>query len=173
MTPVMTIVEFADFRCPHCKHAAPSLHAFAESHPDVQLIFKPFPLDGTCNEAMKQGGGDGISCAIAAAVICSEKLAKKGWQAHDYFFEQQETLLRSSDITANIEEVATSTGLVLADLQACIKNPETMTEVTALAKEGEKAQIRGTPTIFVNNKLLMNGQMIPVLENAYQSIKGN
>ncbi len=173
MTPIMTIVEFADFRCSHCKHAAPSLHAFIESHPDVQLIFKPFPLDGTCNEALKQGGGDGISCSIAAAVLCSEKLQKKGWLAHDYFFEQQEPILRSSNIDTNLEEVAKMTGITLPNLQACLKDPETMSEISAMAKEGERAQIRGTPTVFVNNRLLMNGQMIPVLDGVYQNLKGN
>ncbi|MEN0059572.1 MAG: thioredoxin domain-containing protein, partial [Bdellovibrio sp.] len=56
------------------------------------------------------------------------------------------------------------------DLTSCIKNPETMEGIRKMAKEGEVAQIRGTPTVFVNNRLLQSGQAIPVLEATYQSI---
>ncbi|MEN0059573.1 MAG: vitamin K epoxide reductase family protein, partial [Bdellovibrio sp.] len=103
--PVMTIVEFADFRCSHCKHAAPSLHAFVKNHPLVRLIFKPFPLDSTCNEAL-QGGGDGISCGLAAAAMCSEKLAQKGWQAHDYIFDNQMDIIQTHDLDKNLQDIS-------------------------------------------------------------------
>ncbi|KHD87328.1 MAG: thiol:disulfide interchange protein DsbA [Bdellovibrio sp. ArHS] len=168
--PVMTIVEFADFRCPHCKHAAPTLHAFANSHPDVKLIFKPFPLDGTCNEAIR-GGGDGISCGLASAVMCAEKMGQKGWAAHDYFFENQEEIIRAGNLDKNLEDVSKSTGLALEELKACVKDPTTAELIRKMAKEGETAQIQGTPTVFANGKLLSGGQLIPILEAAYRSLK--
>ncbi len=73
-----TIVEFADFMCPHCKHAVPSLKVFVETHPQVRLIFKPFPLDGTCNAKPDMPKGDGLRCTLAKAVLCAEKLNQKG-----------------------------------------------------------------------------------------------
>lgn len=168
--PIMTIVEFADFRCSHCKHAAPSLHTFTKNHPDVRLIFKPFPLDGTCNEAIK-GGGDGISCGLAVATICAEKLAQKGWVAHDHIFANQEDIIRTMNLDKNLEGVAQATGITLEDLKACISNTEMQEIVRKTAKEGETAQIQGTPTVFVNGRLLQQGQLIPVLEAAYKTIK--
>lgn len=168
--PVMTIVEFADFRCSHCKNAAPSLHTFTKNHPDVRLIFKPFPLDGTCNEAMK-GGGDGISCGLAFATICSETLAQKGWVAHDYIFENQEDIIRSMNLDKNLEGIAQATGILLEDLKTCIGKTEVQEAVRRMAKEGETAQIQGTPTVFVNGRLLQQGQAIPVLEAVYKTIK--
>lgn len=168
--PVMTIVEFADFRCPHCKHAAPSMHAFARSHQDVKFIFKPFPLDGTCNEAI-QGGGDGISCGLAAAVMCAEKIASKGWAAHDYFFDHQEEVIRTQNLEKNLQDVSQALGLPLENLSPCVKDPATQELIRKMAKEGSTAQIQGTPTIFVNGKLLNGGQLIPVLEAAYKTLK--
>ncbi|WP_374030160.1 DsbA family protein [Bdellovibrio bacteriovorus] len=168
--PKMTIVEFADFRCPHCKHAAPSLHAFTKSHPDVKLIFKPFPLDGTCNEAMR-GGGDGISCGLAAAVMCAEKMDKKGWATHDYFFENQMQIIQMQNLDKNLEDAAKSVGLPLEDLKTCVKSPETLELIRKMAKEGEVAKIQGTPTVFANGKWLNGGQLIPVLEGAYKTLK--
>jgi protein-disulfide isomerase len=37
------------------------------------------------------------------------------------------------------------------------------------AAEGAKAQISGTPSVFLNYKLLPGGQLLPVLENVYKS----
>lgn len=169
--PVMTIVEFADFRCGHCKHAAAPLHNFTKNHPDVRLIYKPFPLDGTCNEAMKNGGGDGISCGLAFATLCSEKIAQKGWVVHDYIFENQEEITRMMNLDKNLESIATATGIQLEELKTCVNGTEIPEIVRNTAKEGEVAQIRGTPAIFVNGKLLDGGQLIPVLEAAYKTLK--
>ncbi|QDK37882.1 vitamin K epoxide reductase family protein [Bdellovibrio sp. NC01] len=168
--PVMTIVEFADFRCPHCKHAAPSLHAFTQSHPDVKLIFKPFPLDGTCNDAIK-GGGDGISCGLAFAVMCSEQINKTGWKAHNYFFDNQMDIIQANSLDKNLESVAPVVGIPKDDLKKCVEGPDVRALVVKMANEGATAQIGGTPTVFVNNKLLSGGQLLPVLDAAYKSLK--
>lgn len=167
--PRMTIVEFADFRCPHCKHAAPPLHAFTKSHPDVKLVFKPFPLDGTCNDAIT--GGDGISCGLAAAVMCAEKQAQKGWATHDYFFEKQMEVIQAQNLDKNLEDASKSVGLNLEELKACTKDNATMELIRKTAGEGKAAQIRGTPAVFVNGKLLEGGQLIPVLDAAYKNLK--
>ncbi len=166
----MTIVEFADFRCPHCKTAAPTLHAFAKSHPDVKLVFKPFPLDGTCNEAIKNGG-DGISCGLAAAVMCAEKMSQKGWAAHDFIFEKQMEITQAQNLDKNLDAVASALSLSNEELKKCVKEPATIELVKKMAKEGETAQIQGTPTVFANGKLLSGGQLLPVLEAAYRSLK--
>lgn len=166
----MTVVAFADFRCPHCKMAAPTLHAFTKSHPDVKLVFKPFPLDGTCNDAIKSGG-DGISCGLAATVMCSEKIAQKGWAAHDYIFEKQMEITQAQNLDKNIDSVASALNIANEELKKCVKEPSIIELVKKMAKEGETAQIQGTPTVFVNGKLLGGGQLLPVLEAAYRSIK--
>lgn len=166
----MTIVEFADFRCGHCKTAAPTLHAFTEARSDVQLVMKPFPLDGTCNEAM-QGGGDGISCGLAHATMCAEKLHQQGWAAHDFIFEKQYEIIQSRNLQKSVEELAQHLKVDLDELQACMKSDEITGLVRDMAKEGANANIRGTPTIFVNGKLLNGGQVLPVLIETYKSIQ--
>jgi uncharacterized membrane protein len=168
--PVMTIIEFADFRCSHCKHAAPSLHAFAKSHSDVRFIFKPYPLDGTCNDGI-HGGGDGISCGLAFAVMCAEKLNKKGWAAHDYLFEIQNQIIQDQSLDKNIDTLSTALSMNRDDLKKCIDSEEIKNQVKTMAKEGTDAKIHGTPSIFVNGKLLSGGQMLPILEVTYRNIK--
>jgi protein-disulfide isomerase len=168
--PVMTIVEFADFRCSHCKQAAAPLHSFTTNHPDVKLIYKFFPLDGQCNEALG-GRGDGVSCGLAYAALCAEQGHQKGWAVHDYIYEHQTEITAAGNIDKNIEEISKAVQIPLEDLQACIKKPETREAVSKMAKEGDTAKIQGTPAIFVNGRVLDRGQMIPVLEGAYRSLK--
>jgi protein-disulfide isomerase/uncharacterized membrane protein len=173
--PVMTIVEFADFRCSHCKHAYPSLHAFAESHPGVRVIFKAFPLDGTCNSALTNG--DGVSCKLANFVFCAEKVSQKGWAMHNFLFDHQEEVHRIGGdkiaLDNKISEALQSQNINEAPVKACMESPESMALIRQMAEEGKNSKIEGTPTIFVNNRKLDRGQILPVLQAVYEQIKNN
>ncbi len=164
----MTVVEFADFLCPHCKHASPTLNAFAQSHPDVRLVFKTYPLDATCNPGLHGPAGDGIRCVIAKAVICAEKLNHAGWSAHDYFFENQDQIGMLGRSDKILEMYCSAKQVDCAALQTCIEAGSTLDELKATAQEG--ADIEGTPTVFVNGRKLNGGQLLPVLEEAYRAL---
>ena len=170
--PKMVVVEFADFLCPHCKHAYPSLHAFAESRPDVQFIFKPFPLDGTCNpDPSMKGSGDGVRCRLALASLCGEKIASKGWDIHHYIFDHQEELFGIAKTEDIDKKICDNTAIACDPLKECMNSAEALLSLKKSAQEGIQAQIGGTPSIFVNGKALMAGQTIPVLEKVYNSLK--
>ncbi|MBL7669654.1 MAG: DsbA family protein [Bdellovibrionaceae bacterium] len=177
-----TIVEFADFRCPHCKTAYPSLHAFAQAHPETQLVFKPYPLDGSCNsEPNFKGEGDGISCRLALGSLCADKIQKKasdqnqdhsqGWAFHHFLFDQQESI-RNIRTTSKLDEKMCSSNLVdCQQLTNCMNSNDTMNELKGMIQEAIRANLTGTPTIFVNGQLLGGGQLLPVLEGAYLQAK--
>lgn len=164
----ITLVEFADFLCPHCKTAAGPLHAFADAHPNVQLVFIPFPLDGSCNAEI-QHKGDGLRCNLAAAVLCSEKLAKKGFLAHDAIFARQEEM-NSSIYPQEIKNLADKIQVKPEDLTACIDSNEIKDLILKGADLGAKAKVPGTPAIFANGKKLESGQYYPVLEALMKSV---
>lgn len=165
----MVIVEFADFLCPHCKTASPSLEAFTHSHPDVRMVFKAFPLDGKCNQAI-QREGDGTRCRLSAAVLCAEKLNQKGWQASHWVFARQEELSRGIDVNALTERMGTELSLDSSQLKECLNSDQIQEQLLSMAKEGATAEIQGTPSIFVNGKLLEKGQFIPVLEALHKKL---
>jgi protein-disulfide isomerase/uncharacterized membrane protein len=166
--PKMTIVEFADFLCPHCKVAATTLENFVKARKDVKLIFKAFPLDGKCNKAISQQG-NGLRCQLAGAVICSENLFKKGWEAHHWIFANQEGLSSKADWKV-IEDLSTALKVDLAELKNCLTLDATLETISSRAKEGENAKIEGTPAIFVNGKRLQNGQFPPFLKAVYDGL---
>lgn len=169
-TAKMTIVEFADFRCGHCKKASHPIGAFVGSKNDVRLQFYVFPLDGACNEAISRA--DGGSCRLAKAVLCAEK-QQKGWALHDQIFAQQDDLNRKhsiDEIDWVLKEKSASLGLSFEELKGCMESPETHEHILTQARLGKTANVEGTPTIYANGKKLPRGQLIPVLESTYQTI---
>jgi protein-disulfide isomerase len=169
---VMTIVEFADFGCPHCRFAVQPLHAFADSHPDVKMIFKVFPLDGTCNPEPAMNKGDGLRCTVAQAVFCAEKTSRRGWAAHEWAYAHQEDIFAGQKSGDPMQTMANELQLDWNNLQTCMTSSETADYIRSMAQEGANANIRGTPSIFVNGKSLSYGQTLPVLESIYKTIRG-
>ncbi len=155
----VTLVEFADFRCPHCKRASYTLHAFVKAHPDVRFEFYAFPLDGACNEKIDHKNG--LSCRLAAAVHCSDREGK-GWEMHDLLFEKQEEFMSvgtTQELDVTLSKSIAPLGLNWESLQRCLDQPETMDAVM------------GTPTLFANGKLLSRGQLVPVLQSVHARAK--
>ncbi|PIS11385.1 MAG: hypothetical protein COT73_04285 [Bdellovibrio sp. CG10_big_fil_rev_8_21_14_0_10_47_8] len=170
--PTFVIVEFADYLCPHCKVAYPTLHAFTDAHPSSRLIFKPFPLDGKCNKAIPHAG-DGYRCKLAALSLCSEQVGKKGWAAHQWIFDHQETLPGLGKWNDTVKEVAQELQLNEGDLTQCVDSDAIYDKIQASANEGAKAQVPGTPAIFVNNKSLPGGAFLPILQGLYTKVMSN
>lgn len=162
----MTLVEFADFRCGHCKRASYTLHAFVKAHPDVRFEFYSFPLDGSCNEKIESANG--ISCRLATAVVCAEK-ENKGWEMHETLYAMQEqvnTFATPAELDPALAQAVAQMGLNWERLQTCMADPTSLDAVKAQAKQGALVNVQGTPTIFANGKLLNRGQMVPVLQAA-------
>lgn len=168
--PKMTIVEFADFRCIHCKMAYPPLHAFTEARNDVKLVFKFFPLDGKCNKAI-QHQGDGLTCKLAATTYCAEKVSQRGWDAHHWIFDNQGSFVNATEFPDYLTKMGMALKMDTSALQACIDSDETTEVLNSTGKEGGDAKIQGTPAIFVNGRQLNRGQTLPVLEAVYQQLK--
>lgn len=164
----MVISEFADFLCGHCKFAAPTLHAFAHSHPDVRLEFFSFALDGECNEVVSQAVG--TPCTLAKVNYCGGK-TNKGWEVHDVIFANQNKLYdtRTSSTTLDLLKNLTSKmNLNWEDLLACVNDENTLETIKRQAKVGDESGVKGTPTVYVNGKKLPRGQLLPVLEGLYK-----
>ena len=169
----MTIFEFADYRCPHCKHAAPVMKAFVASHPLARLEFQAWPLDGECNTSMNQTNG--ASCMLARIVYCAQKTGDNaaGWRASEYIYDTQDAYFSGTEaIHATIPTIAAKAGVDAAQLQACTDSPDTKSMVSKQSAIGTALNLQGTPGIYVNGKEVPSGlgQSMPVLEAIYERI---
>jgi protein-disulfide isomerase len=162
----MTIVEFADFRCSHCKHAAPVMKAFVSSHPDARLEFEVWPLDGECNRTIPSSNG--ASCLLARAVLCAQKIGQQGWAAHEYVYDHQDKYADVESVRADLPQIAAAAKVPADQMATCSNAPETKASIEKEAAIGSALNLGGTPTVYVNGKKLVGGQVLEVLTETYK-----
>ncbi|MCO5143669.1 MAG: thioredoxin domain-containing protein [Oligoflexia bacterium] len=165
--PVMTIVKFADFQCPACKMAAQFLKPFLLKHKDkVQLTYLNFPLDGSCNPSVPNGGHTS-ACYAAKASICAAK-SDKFWALHDQIFDNQENLSPST-IDSLIEKI----GLDLNETKACMDSTETTTTLQRQMSWGEMINLESTPTLVINGRKVIGAYSMHDLEALLKELQAN
>jgi protein-disulfide isomerase len=134
----VTIIELADFECPHCREAVPVLDAVLAAHPGkVRLVFKSYTLP------FHTRGEPAARAAFAAGA------QGKFWEMEHLLFERQ---LHLED--ADLERYARSLGLDIAKWKADMDSPAVRDRVGQDHKLGEELKVKGTPTIYINGREL-------------------
>lgn len=146
----VTIVEFADYKCPHCKHAFEAFHELVKKYSNkIKFVFVDFPIIADSHK-------------IAEAAYCAQK-AGRYWEFHNYAYENQGKF-------KDPEEIANAIKLDLKPFQACVSKREGKEIVEAGRKEGERVGVTGTPAIFINgfkyNSGLEKDMLMQAIEDA-------
>jgi protein-disulfide isomerase/uncharacterized membrane protein len=141
----VTIVEFSDFQCPACGQAFGDLHELLARRSDVRLVFRNFPLDSSCNEAMPRALHPD-ACNAATAAECARR-QNRFWEYHDRLFEHQHTLDRDS-----LFRYARELELDIPTFRACLDDPATRARIADDVRAGIAAGIESTPTLFINGR---------------------
>lgn len=127
----VTIIEFFDNQCIHCKKMKPIFNALIAKDPNVRVIYKEFPIFGKTSEL--------ASRAALAAGLQGKYLAM-----HDALLQEDKRLDKDS-----IMNIAKSVGLDVTKLQADMDKKEITDELDANRKLAEKMHLMGTPAIVV------------------------
>ena len=171
----MQIVEFADFLCPACKKVQPSLKQFLRHHPDVTFSFYAYPLDGLCNPAINLKRA-GLSCELSKALLCGQE-QEKGWELHDFIFEQQNHFLKAQGdekkVKTLMEKMLSENNISKKEFELCMENPETLEKIKQSALAGQKADIQGTPSVFINGKAIPYSPKLLILQTLYEHLNHN
>jgi uncharacterized membrane protein len=137
--PRLTIHEFIDYRCPHCKVASSqTLRRLARSK-DIRIVRRQQPRMRceTVNE-----------CKSMRLALCAGEQGKF-WQADRYLFEVPD-IRKDLDVS----ESARDLNLDESRLRSCMESPETLALSARLSKEARKLKIFGTPGYIVDGKRL-------------------
>jgi protein-disulfide isomerase len=132
----VTLVEFADFQCPHCGEFAPVMDKIVDVHKnDLRFVYKFYVLGKFPN-----------SENAARAAIAAGKQGKF-WEMHHAIFANQQKLDQ-----AGLDGLAKDLGLDVPRLHADMQAPETAERIAKDRKLGEDLKIEGTPSIFINGR---------------------
>ena len=116
----------------------PLLEQVLEKNPDtVKLVFKHFPIQRH----------EFATKAAAAALVAGRR--GKFWEYHDRLFENFDKLDDNK-----LLEIAKELGFDPQEFEKNMKDPEILAKVRQDSRDGHIAGVRGTPTIFINGRLL-------------------
>lgn len=147
----LTIVEFSDFQCPHCRKAHVILQTVLSGYGDqVKQVFKNMPLP--------------FHHSARALAELSEAAHKqdKFWPLHDLIFERQAEFKDTPLDKKALMKFAKDAGLDMTRIEKDFEDPATKQAVDADIGEAKRLQVKGTP-VFLFNGLLIRGMPPPAI----------
>ena len=147
----LTIVEFSDLQCPHCKQAQPVIEKLMADFPNARFVFQQFPLEGAHPWAFK--------AANWAQCIGHENNAAF-WKFVNGIYDDQLNI-DAQNADAKMKEHATATGADAAKASACVADPATTKAIRDSLELGKAVGVTGTPTVFLNGRKIASITGIP------------
>jgi protein-disulfide isomerase len=134
----VTIVDVADFECPHCREVVPRLDALLSTYPGrIRVVYKSFVLSFHVR----------AEPAARAAFAAGEQ--GKFWEMEHVLFEQQERLE-----DADLERYAKMLKLDLPKWKASLHSPAVDGRLEKDRQLGRTLEIQATPTLYINGREL-------------------
>lgn len=142
----LTIVEYTDYECPHCRRAHREIRErIARSVRPARLVHKHYPLDQACNPNVSRPFHR-RACELSRFVECAGQQGKF-WQANDAVFAALDhTRAAALDLAALAREL----GLDESKLRSCVGDAATAQRVARDLADGSALGIRGTPTYLID-----------------------
>jgi protein-disulfide isomerase len=134
----VTIVDIADFECPHCREVVPRLDALLSTYPGrIRLVYKAFVLSFHAR----------AEPAARAAFAAGEQ--GKFWEMEHILFDQQQRLEDS-----DIERYAKMLKLDVPKWKASLHSPAVEARLEKDRELGKTLEIQATPTLYINGREL-------------------
>src|SRR5687768_20154 len=151
------IVKFSDYQCPGCRSAHETLKPVLAKYDKgvVEFVMKHYPLEPECNKNVPTGNHL-AACEAAAAYVMARGT---GFQQKldDWLFENQRNLSRDVVKQAAKEQAG------ISDFDA--RYAAALQEVKTDASLGGLLQVRFTPTIYLNGRMIAgNGNGLPAAQ---------
>jgi protein-disulfide isomerase len=131
----VTIIAFEDFGCPFCAEAYTIIREVTSIYGDqIQFVYRDYPIVELHPNAPK---------AHEAAECADDQ--EKFWLMHDKIFQNQD-----NQKVSDLKQYATEIGLDTEIFNECLDTGKYTTEVEKDRTDGVIADVRGTPTWFIN-----------------------
>lgn len=149
----VTVVEFSDMQCPHCKTAAPNIDQLLAQEPDVHFVFQNFPLPAH-NWAEKAAGY--VDCVGRASNDAVWKFIQKTFN--------DQTNITEANADEKLKAIASDSGVKADEIAACAAKPDTKARIEASVALGKSVGVTGTPMIFINGRALSGAAPVDLLK---------
>jgi protein-disulfide isomerase len=138
----ITVVSYSDYECPFCARAHEETRALLVRRPDVRIVRRQFPLDASCNPAVKKVIHP-TACALARAALCADEQGR--------FDEMDDALFRNQTEQLAVKDVAARIGLDVGRFRVCLDSTRTTQRLAADIAAGIADGVRATPTYIIGH----------------------
>jgi len=146
----VTVVEFSDLQCPHCKEAQPTVDKLIAEEKNVRLIFQNFPL----------ASHDWAAKAAAYADCVGRSSNDAFWKFIQSVYDAQKDI-GAANADEKLTALADQAGVKGSETAACAAKPETVGRVQRSVALGASIDVNGTPTLFINGRKISNVGGLP------------
>lgn len=146
----VTMIEFSDFQCSFCKEffdqTYPRLkHDYGDT---IRFVYRDFPMTNVHPEAQ----------AAAEAAECAREQGRF-WEYHDALFTHQDQLSAKYYF-----ELAQQLGLDQDTFGHCLRGGKYTLEVANDFGDGLNSGVQGTPTFYINGRMVVGAQPYDVFK---------
>ena len=149
----VTVVEFSDLQCPHCKEAQPTIEKLLSEDKDVRLVFQNFPLPGH----------DWAAKGAAFADCIGRKSNDAFWKFVSSVYDNQ-AQITAANADEKLTSLADQAGVKGSDTATCAAQPETTTRVQHSEALAHSLDVTSTPTMFINGRMIPGGVPYEILK---------
>jgi protein-disulfide isomerase len=148
-TARVTVEEFSDFQCPACGTLEPGLRRVMKDYEDrVRFVFRNYPLQMhkyafLASRAAEAAGAQG-----------------KFWEMHDMLYDNQKEWSDSMEPRVQFDSYATRLGLDVQRFKADMERQDLADRVKNDLLRGNSLGVKGTPTVYLNGRELVPGQLV-------------
>lgn len=153
-TAPVKIVEYADFECSPCRRMSVLLHKLIEEYPGkITLVYKNFPWNASCNSNLTSTMHN-FACDAVTFSLCAGHQGKY-WEANKKLMGLNwQGFNTNKDFDSELDTAVSELGLDLEQYSACIKTKQYQPILSAHISDARRLGISGTPSIFINGKLV-------------------
>lgn len=152
----VTLVEYGDFDCPYCGHAAPTIEKLLDRLPDdLRYVFRHLPLSDVHRDAQ-----------LAAEAVEAAGAQGRFWEMHDRLMAEEH--VGAPTIRRHAEELGLDRERFVEDLH----RHRHASRVARDVQSADESGVSGTPTFFVNGRRHHGVYDIDALTRAVKAAAG-
>lgn len=148
----VTFVEFTDYECPFCSNVQDTIEKLKEKYDNkVRFVVRNYPL-----ASIHPGAVD-----AALAGLCANE-QDKFWELHKAMFEKAN--VNGSLNKELLKTLASDLGLDQQIFDQCLDAHKYIEQVQKDYEDGTTYGVSGTPTFFINNRMITGAQSLEIFE---------
>jgi len=151
----LTVVEFFDYRCGYCKSAEGAINKMLGDHPEIQFVFKEFPILGPESLMAAKAG-------LAADI-----------QGGYLKFHHALMTLPGPITMSAIEELAGKQGLNVSKLKTDMESPGVQAILARNRELGHEVGVKSTPSFVIGSELVPGAMDVAAFERLIAEAQRN